>query len=155
LAFVRDELLELRARAALGAAAELKRSQLSALATGESPATLYKSALACAGEIAKHGLPPCIAWAGYLKGLVAVQTERRQEARAHFEQAVAEFDACEMALYREAARASLGVLLGGAAGADMLALARAFLREQEVVAPARLLEMLAPGNDFSALDRTS
>lgn len=155
LAFVRDELLELRARAALGAAAELERRGQTALGTGENRDRLYEVALSCSDAIAKHGLVPCQAWAGYLRGLVAARRAQPSEARARFERAIADFDACEMALYREAARACLGLLLGGAVGKELLARARAYLDDQDVVAPARLLEMLAPGTDFSVLARTS
>jgi hypothetical protein len=155
LAFVRDELLELRARAALGAAAELRRGGRAATSTGLTIVKLHKVALACAEGIAKHGMTGCRTWAGYLRGLVAAASGHDEEARRLLEHAISEFEACEMSLYREAARASLGVLLRGDSGAAQLARAGAWLRAQEVVAPAKLLEMLAPGLDFSGLGQTS
>jgi cob(I)alamin adenosyltransferase len=87
--------------------------------------------------------------------LVAAASGHDEEARRLLEHAISEFEACEMSLYREAARASLGVLLRGDSGAAQLARAGAWLRAQEVVAPAKLLEMLAPGLDFSGLGQTS
>jgi hypothetical protein len=155
LAFVRDELLELRARSALGAAAELKRHGQQATPNGDNPAKLLDAAALCADAIGKHELPSCRAWSGYLRGLIAVQAGRQDEAVKRLVAAISEFEAHEMTLYREAARACLGVVSGGDSGAARVAQAMAWLRSQDVVAPATMLEMLAPGLDFSGSTQTS
>ncbi len=145
LAFVRDELLELRGRAALGAAAELRRDGRAATSGGLTQSQLLDEAQRCAETISKHELVPCRAWGGYLQSLVAHHRGDSDAAVGGLRTALLAFEGNEMRLYRETARAVLGSLLGGEEGEGLREQSLDWLRGQAVLAPARLLEMLAPG----------
>jgi hypothetical protein len=60
-------------------------------------------------------------------------------------QSIERFEASGMELHAAAARARLGVLVGGDEGAVALATSEAWMRDEGVVMPARIVAMMAPG----------
>jgi tRNA A-37 threonylcarbamoyl transferase component Bud32/tetratricopeptide (TPR) repeat protein len=71
----------------------------------------------------------------------------QEDARAVglLREAVAGFDAADMALHAAVARRALGALLGGDEGAGLTAAADGWFQEQAVKRPERFIAMLAPG----------
>ena len=55
------------------------------------------------------------------------------------------FEKSDMALHAAAARARLGVLIGGAEGLAFASASETWMRDEGVVAPARMVAMMAPG----------
>jgi len=90
-------------------------------------------------------------WTIPLAGLlVAGMHHRRKDldaARSELERAAAGFEAVDMHLYANAARARLGTLLGGTEGAALRAKADRFFLGQSIVDAAAMTRMLAPGFD--------
>jgi tetratricopeptide (TPR) repeat protein len=132
---VKIEAHHLRARAALALAAQGGPDRAQLLREAE------RDASALEGEK--------MAWATPLArlvraGVAAVRGET-SEAAALAERAAIAFDAADMKLYAAAARHRRGALLGGSDGQALVAASEAFLVEQQVQAPARMLAMLAPG----------
>jgi type II secretory pathway predicted ATPase ExeA len=80
-----------------------------------------------------------------VRAAVAVQHGRDHVARALLAQAIAASEAHDMAMHAAAARWRLGERTGGDTGRKLRAEADAWLRHERVAAPARLVEMLAPG----------
>jgi serine/threonine protein kinase/tetratricopeptide (TPR) repeat protein len=144
LTFLRDELLQIRARSALARARALDSNAGAQSADGASARSLRKLALESAGAIQDHGLESCRGWALLIRATVASQEGRKQASERALREAVAAFDESGMMLYREAARYRLGESLGDA-GAEELARANAWLDEQGVVNRPAMIGMLAPG----------
>jgi serine/threonine protein kinase len=134
----RIESQHLRARCAVSAAAEAARA-------GASPRQLLHLAIRDARRIEREATP----WADPLAALVRAGAEsvegQRQKALASLEQAASGLDAADMALYAGAARLCRGRLLGGEAGARLIAEAEAGMRAERVRNPERMTAMLAPG----------
>lgn len=144
LTFLRDELLQIRARSALARAEALGSSPNARTADGMNARNLRKLALESAGAIQDHGLESCRGWALLIRATVASQEGRTEASERALRDAVAAFDASGMMLYREAARYRLGEMLGDA-GAAELTRAKAWLHQQGVVNPPAMIGMLAPG----------
>ncbi len=89
----------------------------------------------------KERIPHVVA--GAALGAAALATGEAR--RAHLEEAVALADRHEMRALAAAARWRLGQTIGGAAGAELVAAARTSLIELGVVAPERMIAVLAPG----------
>jgi hypothetical protein len=93
----------------------------------------------------KHGLPAGKAWASLLRATVEKQRANRSRAERHLSSALDAFDTAEMKLYREGTRYCLGELSSNGHGADLKARASAFMSEQEIANPRRMVHMLAAG----------
>ncbi len=148
LAYLRDQLIELRARAALAGAAELRATGRRETASGMSAAALLEVANSCATSIEKHGLHPCQAWVTYLRALVAIQQGQLDAAASGMQRAVLEFDTRGMQLYRETARAVAGQLRPVSSNSQV-SQALDWFQSQGVVAPHSMVRMLAPGTAFT------
>ncbi len=101
-------------------------------------------------DIRAEGVP----WAAGLGSLVLSAVRHgagdRGGALALGREALAELEACGLRAYEAAAARRLGDLLGGAEGDEMLARSRAWMEEQKIAAPTRLVRMLAPGFEAPA-----
>nr|WP_240807395.1 serine/threonine-protein kinase [Polyangium spumosum] len=83
--------------------------------------------------------------AALLRAAVALLRGRRDLALAHLDTAVRGFDAAEMSLSAACARHRMGELLGGEAGAVLVAEAHEVMRKQGIQRPERWLVIFAPG----------
>jgi hypothetical protein len=68
-------------------------------------------------------------------------------AKVLLEQAIAGFDAAGMRLHAASARARLGAFRGDVDGSALAEASSAYMREQRVADPVRMVEMVAPGLD--------
>jgi hypothetical protein len=129
---VRVESLHVRARTAvaLGAASAAGRERLLRDAA--------RDADALAGEKMAYATP----LAALVRAGIAAVRGDRGAAVAHLGAAVTGFDAADMQLYASVARLRRGVLLGDEAAVSG---AHAWMKDEEILAPARFAEMLAPG----------
>ena len=136
---VRVECVELRARAALAAAA----------AGGPDAKHLLEAAKKHARRVEREKM----AWSDALAALVraGVAAVEGDEVRAVglLESAEASFDSCEMPLHAACARRLRGKLVGGAAGDGLVAAADDWLRGQGIVRPERFAAMLAPSDGLT------
>jgi hypothetical protein len=128
------EARHLRARAALCAAS----------AGGEVERWL-RSAESDARGIRAHGMPWSAPLADLVHAAAACLRGDRAGASLRLERAQSALDAVGMALYAVAVRYRRGELLGGDAGARLVAEAHEWLRARGAAQPARLVAMLAPG----------
>ena len=142
VAFSRDELWHARARSALALSAELLRG-------GGTPskfnvAELQRDASRSADLLEKHGLPAGRAWASLVRATLAKQRSNPEEARRHLGSALEGFEASEMKLYREGTRYCLGEL-ANRGDSEQREQSTAFMSEQEIVNPRRMVHMLVAG----------
>ncbi len=128
-------MVHLRARAALGAAAE-GAADLEAL---------LRAASKDARHLEKQAMPWSDPLAAALRAGVAARRGDREGAAARLAAAVAGFEATDMMLFAAAARRRRGELLGGDEGRALVAAADAWFAEQQVVEPVRMAAMLVPG----------
>ena len=63
---------------------------------------------------------------------------------ARLRAAVEEFERCEMKLHAAAARRSLGLILGGDAGKDLVGQSAEWMAQQSIRNAARMTRMLIP-----------
>jgi eukaryotic-like serine/threonine-protein kinase len=131
----RLEAIHARARV-LVAAAAARRSLRKELA-----ASAARDARAIAAERTRWATP----MADLLLAAVESLADRPIAAAARLRSAVAGFEGAEMALYAAAARWRLGELLRGDEGKTLVESARAWMLAEGIVAPERMLAMLAPG----------
>ncbi len=141
MACLRDELLHLRAHAALAVAAQCADG---AIVPGLSRRGLDKEGLLRlaekdAAQIAAHRLPPCAPFAALIRASAAHVRGNRAEASASLQGALDGFDAAGMMLYRESCRWALSRLADERATPDS-----AWFDDQRVVHPERLVRALAP-----------
>jgi hypothetical protein len=132
----RNESLHLRARAALAAAHQAGASERK---------SLLARARKDAGRMAQSKLAWTSALSKLLQAGVSAHRGQTEQAIRMLEAAVAELDEAEMKLYAAAARRRLGALMGGDAGAELIAAANTFMQQQNVTDPTRMTAMLAPG----------
>jgi hypothetical protein len=126
--------LSVMGRAALGAASSPARR-----------ATSLRVALDCARKLERdREAPYAIAHAWLLRGGNAVVTGDASAAVAHYASAEAAFAALDMVTHVAAVKRRRGQVLGGDAGAALVAEADAVLTEQRVRRPERFAAMLAP-----------
>jgi hypothetical protein len=90
------------------------------------------------------------AWARALARLihagVAQAQGRSTIANAQLEAAEVELRRCDMHLYAAAAQCRRGTLLGGSAGQALVDAAYQAMRDQQIVNPPRIVDLLAPGS---------
>src|SRR6266705_2916393 len=88
-------------------------------------------------------------WSNPLADLLmaGVHATRGQDARAirRLIRALTRFETTHLGAYAAAARRRYGQLLGGAAGASLVAAAEQWMRAAEVANPTRMTAVLAPG----------
>jgi len=130
----RIEGWDLRARAALGAAAQR--------GAGGRPLAVARE---LAGRLERAATAHSSALASLLRAGIAATIGDRDRAAALYERAAATLDAMDMQGHVVAARRRRGALVGGAEGAALIATADAALAAERVVDPARLVAVLAPG----------
>jgi hypothetical protein len=80
-----------------------------------------------------------------IRGLCAQQRKRPEQAVPLLRDAADGLGAANMALHAAAARYRLGEVMGGEEGATLQATTLKLLAAQDVVAPERILHILAPG----------
>lgn len=143
LACARDELLHLRAHAAVALAANLGRRDTAPAPKGRrlDRNGLLKLAAGDASAIASHRLPQCAPFAALIRASLARVNGDAATARDELGRAARGFDAAEMALYREVSDYCRERLAGPAAETSA---PRAWFHEHGVVRPERLARALAP-----------
>ena len=131
--FIRVSMWNLRARAALAAAA-----------TADDPTLLLRSAARDARRLAREGVPWSVAHARLIQGLLAAARGAHDEAAARLDEAAARFEAADMHLCAAAARARRGGLPGRVADRALVADAHAWMADQAIRNPTRMAAMYAP-----------
>src|SRR5687767_4667019 len=110
------------------------RSALASLGSGNDAAAL-QDALRCASAIERERLAWTVPWAKL--AIAAVHARKAELGRALelLEQAESGFEAASMDLYKASARRARGRLIGGDAGAALVAEADAFMAKESIVNP--------------------
>jgi serine/threonine protein kinase len=129
------QMLELRGRAALGAALG---------ASGEARARLLRAAHADARAIEREQMMWGAPLALLLRAGIARLRADSGQAAALLERAEAGFAAAHMDLHAEVARRRRGELLGGSQGDALIAAADQWMSAQTIKAPRKLVAMLTP-----------
>ena len=135
--FLRIFGLQLRAAAALAAAREQPHAEAVLLAAAERDA----SQLDLDGESRRDSA----AAAALIRAGIAARSGARPQALAHLDRAIAGFDAAHMALHAACARRRKGELLGGLAGAALIAEADRTMVDHAIVRPRQWAAIYAPG----------
>ncbi|MEZ4453856.1 MAG: AAA family ATPase [Nannocystaceae bacterium] len=140
--FLRIFGLQIRASAALSAAAVAPREAPRLRAAAESAAT----------ELERHAgrRPDGVAAVLTIRAGIAASRGARDEARRHLEGALAGYEASDMELHAACIRRRKGLVIGGEEGRRWIDEADAALRGQEIAEPARWTAILVPG--FEAFD---
>jgi len=98
-----------------------------------------------AAQLTKEGM----SWTAPLSALLTAGLQQRRGnltgARSELERATAGFEAVDMNMHAAAARARLGTLIGGEAGALQRERAAKFFRDQGIAEPDAFARLLAPG----------
>jgi hypothetical protein len=105
---------------------------------------LVRDALICARDIARERVVWSSCFSEILLSGVATRRHAPDQALAHLELAEQHAEATGMALHRAVVRHRRGELLGGDQGRALMAEAQAFMVEQEIRRPERMLDMLSP-----------
>jgi len=130
---VRLDSLHQRARAAIAAAR-----------TADNPARLLHQAQRDARAIARDVVPSMRAIAILLRAQIAAARGQDERAVAEFNDAAAACAAANLSLFAACARFRSGEIEGGDAGAKRRAEAEKWMRDHQVAAPSRAVDMLAP-----------
>jgi hypothetical protein len=138
---VRSELMHLRGRAALAAAAQMRVGQ--ATISGWSVAGLCSDARRQARALRAHGGHCALGWAQLLDAGVHRLEGRGPAAAAELRAAIDTLEKAGMALYAAAARYALSDLQGP--GSPERARSLDFMHSEQVVKPAAMVRLLAPG----------
>jgi hypothetical protein len=155
LAFIRDDLLRSRGRAALAAALALRKSGRRRTATGHTEAALLAVAEKASAAMKRHGLDSALGFGLLLDSGLAASAGKTNGAVRLLEQAISAFDRADMRLYRETARYCLGKVLPSSSGREQLGQAERWMATEGVVAPKKLAAALAPGILDSVRVRTT
>ena len=131
---VRFGLLVARARCALAAAT-----------VADDPSSLCRAAEGDARRLKREKIPGAAPLVQLIRGGVASLCGDTSGAVAILTQAVLGFDAAGMALYAAAARRSLGEVIGGRRGAELIEQADSWMGEQNVQDPQRMSALYTPG----------
>jgi hypothetical protein len=143
LSYNRDELRQLRARAALACAAEqMEQGPAADLPSREK---LLSDVESQARSIERHGLPIARPWSELLRaGVANLRGDRRQAMeRLALGQRLCRREGLE--LYRAAARLAHGNLRGDDEGAAQQHEATTWMRDETIVDPMAMARMLVPG----------
>jgi hypothetical protein len=120
------------------------RAALAAVPRGDVRA-LVAAALADARRIEREQMAWATALATLLRACAAAAEGQRDPARTLLSAAIGGFDAAEMPLFAASARYRLGQLVGGDEGSALTAAALAWMSQEKIRQPARMIAMLAPG----------
>jgi tetratricopeptide (TPR) repeat protein len=121
------------------------RSAIAAAEEGAADrASLLRDAATAARRIERERMAWATPKAKLLRAGIAVR-ESTERAVSLLREAVTGFDAADMALYAAASRRSLGVLLGGDEGRELVRAADAWMTSESIKNPARMTAMFAPG----------
>lgn len=134
LPFVRMELFDLRARTALALAST----------TRENAALLRRAERDARRTERTKLLPAASALAHLTRASVAFLRGDQERTRQFLSLAAGAADLASMAAHAAAARRRLGEIVGGDKGAALIAASDTWMKEQGVVAPAKLTRMLTP-----------
>jgi serine/threonine protein kinase len=129
---VRIDLYQLGGRAALAAACE-----------AANPRPYWRAAEHFARRLEKEQMPWAKAFARLLYAGLAAQRRQTEQAITLFAEAALRFESLPMQLFAAAARRRQGELLGGAQGQALCAAADAWLAQQHIRNPSRLLAAVA------------
>jgi eukaryotic-like serine/threonine-protein kinase len=133
--YVLVEMLNLRARAAAGAAARSKGARAERIRD-----LAYKDVRVLEGR----GSPFASCCASVSRALLAAQKSDARPAIALFDRSIEELERAGMILYAQAARWRRAELTGGSEGANEKARAEEIAKQRGAVNPAAWLQMLAP-----------
>jgi tetratricopeptide (TPR) repeat protein len=117
---------------------------VAAASPGPEGVRMLRVAERAARALSRERRPYAHAFSAALGASIARERGELERAGALFEQAERGFDALAMGLHASAVRNRRGELLRGEEGHELVDAADAFLREQGVVRPDRLVAMLAP-----------
>ena len=144
----RVELGHLRGRTALACAAALAygRGEGAALLSSKwNGARLRKVALSEASRVDRAGIPTAKPFAELLRAGVYCMSGEIETAQTAMRAAEDGFERASMRLYLEATRHCRGTLLGGEKGRALIDRSRAWMEQEGISSPARMVDMLAPG----------
>jgi serine/threonine protein kinase/tetratricopeptide (TPR) repeat protein len=108
-------------------------------------ALLYRIATRIARRIEREKMPWSDPFAALIRAAVATGRNEPERAASLLSDALAGFELADLALYAAASRRRLGQVLGGERGAELIAAADAWMRNQEIKNPVLMTRMLAPG----------
>ncbi len=130
---LRIAAMHLRARAAIASA--VAEHEPARLAVAERMAQ----------KIAKEKMAWALPWVSLLKAAITHQRGDTKETLNQLNEAIDGFERQDMGLYAAAARRRLGELTQGERGQELVAEADAWMRNQKIVKPSLMVNMLAPG----------
>ena len=148
LSWVRDELADLRARAAVAAAVAI-RGGAQPLSPALDPKALIAIAEREAKNIERHALPFARPLASMVRAGIAASQGHGDRAVALLGGAAAQFGAIQMDLHRHVALYAVGTASGYTADRIRMAESETWMREQGIVRPEKIAAMMAPGFRFS------
>jgi hypothetical protein len=106
---------------------------------------LLWSARRAAGRLRREKLAWANGLAGVLEAGVAACRKDTERARAILRETITTFEQVGMSLYAAAARRRLGTLLGNDEGRRLVEQADAWMAQQSIRNPARIMALYAPG----------
>jgi hypothetical protein len=121
------------------------RLAVATAAEGIEPRARRKLAAVMADRLSRVPAPFAPAFADVLRGAIAAQQGDTETAVAALRTAESVADQLDMALWRESIRYRLGDLLGGDEGAALIRGAMAWMTQEGISRPERMIEVLAPG----------
>jgi hypothetical protein len=131
---VRIDVLQLRARCALGASVAVT-----------DPRLLLREADRLARRLDREGTPWSQAMATLIRACIALRRGIHDQAATLFRNAIIRLETIDMRMHAAAARRRLGEVLGGEEGATLIAEADSWMVGQKIVNPVRMTAMLTPG----------
>jgi eukaryotic-like serine/threonine-protein kinase len=138
LQILRVEARHLQARVALAAARSSRP---------EKQKHLYRLANKIAGRILREKMPWSDPFAHLIRAAIATGHDQSQQAATLLTEAMGGFELADMALFAAVSRRRLGQVMGGERGAELVAEADAWMRNQQIKNPVLMTRMLAPGWD--------
>jgi serine/threonine protein kinase len=135
----------------VGTTLAMQRARCLVAVTASGPSMRRRDGCRRAARLVARFRRSQMAWARYhasvLDAAIAHLEGDDEAAVRWLEHAERGFRASDIALYPEIAKHRRGALIGGAAGAELVASAEAYLRAEGVVCPERIVRAIAPGFD--------
>jgi len=113
------------------------------IAASKGKSDLLARATADAADIARTGAPWALGIAALLRGAIAAASNDDIRARASFEIAARDLQACDMGLMAAVCRRRRGEIVGGDEGKAQIEEADKWMRSQAIVKPERMARALA------------